>query len=178
MANLKAYNIALKGLAVGKHSFNYHVEKRFFEYFDGGIVENGNVNVQLELEKQSALIVLWFHVKGTVKIQCDRCLELFDQPVKSQNKVFIKYGEEKYEEGDDVIWIAPDETHINVAKLIYDFIVLSIPIKHVHPDDKNGNSLCNPEMLEKLSQMSVKIENEEKSTDSRWDELKKLLDNK
>ena len=177
MANLKAYNIALKGLGTGEHSFDYQVERKFFEYFDGGIAEDGDVSVVLKLEKQSSLIVLRFHVEGTVKIQCDRCLDLFDQPIESENTVYIKYGEEKYEEGDDVVWVAPDESHINVAKLIYDFIILSIPIKHVHSDDENGNSLCNPEMLKKLAQMSVKVE-KEKPADSRWDELKKLLDNK
>ena len=176
MENLKAYNIALKGLAIGKHDFDYQVGKQFFEYFDGEIVGDGCVKVKLELEKQSGLIVLWFRVKGTVNIQCDRCLDLFDQPVESQNKVFVKYGEEKFEDGDDVVWIAPDETHINVAKLIYDFIVLSVPIKHVHPEDAHGESLCNPEMLKRLNLLSVKEEPEEENpeTDSRWDELKKL----
>jgi len=180
MANLNAYNIALKGLAIGKHDFDYQTGRQFFEYFDGEIVGDGEVKVALELEKRSALMVLWFHVKGTVNIQCDRCLDLFDQPVESQNKVFVKYGEEKFEDGDDVIWIAPDETHINVAKLIYDFIVLSIPIKHVHPDDAQGKSLCNPDMLERLNLLSVEEGPDEESpeTDSRWDELKKLLDNK
>lgn len=178
MAQLKAYNIAFKGLGLGKHVFDYQVGKRFFEYFDGGIAEDGNVQIKLELEKQSAVIVLWFHVSGTVKIQCDRCLDVFDQSVKSQNKVFAKYGEEKFDDGDDVIWIAPEDTQINVAKLIYDFIILSIPIKHVHPDDANGNSLCNPEMLEKLNMMSTgNVESESQETDSRWDELKKLLGN-
>ncbi|MGQ7869049.1 YceD family protein [Sunxiuqinia sp. sy24] len=178
MANLKAYNVALKGLGLGKHQFDYQIGRKFFEYFDGGIAEDGRVDVKLELEKQSGLIVLWFHVSGTVKIHCDRCLDLFDQPVESQNEVFVKYGEEKFEEGDDVIWVAPDDSHINMAKLIYDFIVLSIPIKHVHPDDANGESLCNPEMLAKLNLLSVKDveEDEEPETDTRWDELKKLLE--
>ena len=179
MANLKAYNIAFKGLGLGEHEYEFQIGKRFFEYFDGGIAEDGNVKINLQLEKQSALIVLWFHVEGTVKIQCDRCLEIFDQPIKSQNKVFVKYGEENFEEGDDVIWIGVDDTHINVAKLIYDFIILSIPIKHVHPEDASGKSQCNPDMLKRLNMMSVKGKSaEEPVSDSRWDELKKLLDNK
>ena len=179
MAQLKAYNIAFKGLGVGKHDFEYQIKRRFFEYFDGGIADDGNVDVKVELEKQSAFMVLWFHVSGTVNIQCDRCLDIFEQPVESQNKVYIKFGEENFDDGDDVIWIGPDDTQINVAKLIYDFIVLSIPIKHVHPDDAAGNSLCNPEMLKKLNTLTTRVEKEESpEADSRWDELKKLLDNK
>lgn len=178
MAQLKAYNIAFKGLGVGKHDYEFQIGKQFFDYFDGGIAEDGDVKVKLELEKQSALMVLWFHVSGTVKIQCDRCLDIFDQPVESQNKVFVKYGEESFDDGDDVIWVGPEDTHINVAKLIYDFIILSIPIKHVHPDDADGNSLCNPEMLKRLNNINTSEENgESQETDARWDELKKLLGN-
>ena len=167
------YNIAFKGLAEGSHEFDFVIEKKFFDYFAGGIAEDGNVNVKVTLEKQSALMVLWFHVNGTVKIQCDRCLDPFDQPVESENKIFIKFGDESFDEGDDVLWVSQGDNVINVAKLIYDFIILSIPIRHAHKNEKD----CNPAMLEKLSGIN---ENETPSeeTDSRWDELKKLLDNK
>lgn len=178
MAKLSTYNIAFKGLGIGTHEFDYQIGKRFFEYFDGGIVGDGDVDVKVKLEKQSAFMALEFQVKGTVKIPCDRCLELFDQPVESKNTVYVKYGEENFEDGDDVIWIGADDVMINVAKLIYDFVVLSVPIKHVHPEDKKGNSLCDPEMLKKLSAMSVPEKGENPETDSRWNELKKLLGNK
>ncbi len=177
MAQLAKYNIAFKGLAEGDHEFEYLIEKKFFDYFAGGIADDGNVNVKVVLEKKSALMVLWFHVNGSVKIQCDRCLDLFDQPIESENKIFVKYGEESFDEGDDVIWVGQGDNHINVAKLMYDFIILSIPIKHVHPEKPDGTTECNPEMLEKLNKVETS-DNEPKGTDSRWDELKKLLDNK
>ncbi|MGQ8337292.1 YceD family protein [Sunxiuqinia sp. A32] len=176
MTQLSKYNIAFKGLGQGKHEFEFQIGKRFFEYFDGGIAEDGNVDVKVTLEKQSSLMALWFQVKGTVGIQCDRCLDLFDQPIESENKIFIKYGEETFDEGDDVIWVSPTDHQVNVGKLIYDFIILSIPIQHVHPEKPNGKSNCNPEMLEKISGMSY-LEKPTEETDSRWDELKKLLDN-
>ena len=170
------YNIAFKGLAEGSHEVEYLIEKRFFYYFAGGIADDGNVEVKVILEKQSALMVLWFHVSGSVKIQCDRCLDLFDQTIESENRIFIKYGEESFDEGDDVIWVGQGESHVNVAKLIYDFIILSIPIKHVHPEKPDGSTDCNPEMLTKLTK-AESSDGELQETDSRWDELKKLLDN-
>ncbi|MCW0481649.1 YceD family protein [Gaoshiqia sediminis] len=177
MAELAKYNIAFKGLAQGVHQFEYQIDKKFFDFFAGGIAEDGNVLVKVELEKQSAIMVLWFHISGTVKVQCDRCLDWYDQPIKSENQLFIKYGEESFEEGDDVIWVSPNDHQINVGKLIYDFIILSIPIKQVHPDDENGHSLCNPDMLEKLNQLSGPADKVEHPSDSRWDDLKKLLEN-
>ncbi|MEL7587641.1 MAG: DUF177 domain-containing protein [Prolixibacteraceae bacterium] len=176
MAKLSKYNIAFKGLGQGIHEFDYQIDKKFFEYFDGGIANDGDVAVRVKLEKESSLMIIWFSVNGTVKIQCDRCLELYDQPVKSENKLFVKYGEETFDEGDDVIWISPADHQLNVAKLIYDFIILSIPIRQVHPDDRNGNSTCDPEMLERLNSLMVP-DRTEGPADSRWDDLKKLLGN-
>ena len=177
MAQLAKYNIAFKGLSEGSHEFDYLIERNFFEYFAGGIADDGNVNVKVILEKQSAFMVLWFHISGTVKIQCDRCLDLFDQPIENENKIFIKYGEQNFEEGDDVIWVGQGDNQINVAKLIYDFIILSIPIKHIHPERTDGKSKCNPDMLEKLNKMGTS-DSDAEEPDPRWDELKKLFDNK
>jgi uncharacterized protein len=174
VAKLSVYTIAFKGLGLGIHEFDYQVDKRFFEYFDGGIADDGNVSVKVTLEKQSSLMVLRFSVNGTVKVQCDRCLELYDQAVKSENEIIVKFGEESFNEGDDVIWVSPADHQINVAKLIYDFIILSIPIRQVHPDDSEGNSTCDPEMLERLRDLSVP---EQPDQSERWNDLKKLLGN-
>jgi uncharacterized metal-binding protein YceD (DUF177 family) len=176
VAQLSRYNIAFKGLGQGIHEFDYRIDRKFFEYFDGGIADDGNVAVKVKLEKENSLMMLWFIVNGTVKVQCDRCLELYDQTVKSENKVIVKFGHERFDEGDDIVWISPTDHQINVAKLIYDFIILSIPIRQVHPDDENGNSTCNPEMIERLKKLSVPDQHDQ-TTDNRWDDLKKLLGN-
>lgn len=177
MAGLSSYNIAFKGLALGKHEFDFQIDKKFFDHFDGGIADDGNVQAKVILEKQSALMVLWFHVSGTVKIQCDRCLDLYDQPISAENQVFIKYGEDTFEEGDDVIWVDVNDHQVNIAQMLYDFIILAIPIRQIHPKNENGKRGCNPEMLKKLKDLSYNTENHEEQTDSRWDDLKKLLGN-
>ncbi len=178
MAGISTYNIAFKGLALGTHEFDFEINKDFFDHFDGGIAYDGSVDVKVILEKQSALMVLLFHVSGTVTIQCDRCLDLYDQPVKSENRVYIKYGnEENFEDGDDVIWVDVNEHQINIAQMIYDFIILAIPFRQVHPKDKDGKSQCNPEMIKKLKDLSFTPEKSEQPTDSRWDDLKKLFEN-
>jgi uncharacterized metal-binding protein YceD (DUF177 family) len=67
----------------------------------------------------------------------------------------------------------PAEEHeIDIKQHLYEFIHLALPIKRVHPDDASGNSTCDPVMLEKLHEMSIE---DEKINDSRWDDLKKLM---
>ena len=168
------YSIAFKGLSQGKHIFDYEIDDKFFSKFDGGVVDEGKVNVRITLEKQSSLMILWFDVEGTVHVQCDRCLEMYDQPIKGLERIFVKFGEKDYVEGDEVIWVSTNDYQLNVSQLIYEFICLAIPIKRVHPDDEDGNSTCDPEMIEKLDKYIVR-EGEENS--SVWNDLKKLLDN-
>ncbi len=168
------YNIAFRGLSQGKHTFEYEVGTKFFSEFDGGVVEEGDVNVCLTLEKQSALMILTFDFEGKVSVQCDRCLEIYDQPIEGSDQVFVKFGEKEFEDGDEVIWVGANDNQLNVAQLIYEFICLAVPIKRIHPVDKNGNSTCDPEMIEKLDKYIIKNEGE---TNPLWNDLKKLLNN-
>ncbi len=174
MSILSFYNIAFKGLSQGKHIFDYEVDGKFFSEFDGGVVDEGNVKVRLTLEKQSSLMIFNFDLNGTVWVQCDRCLEMYNQPVRSKERIFVKFGEKEFSDGDDVIWVSTNDYQLNVAQLIYEYICLALPIKKVHPDDELGNSTCDPEMIEKLSKYVVKEDGDKNSV---WNDLKKLLDN-
>ena len=168
------YNIAFKGLSQGKHTFEYDIESKFFSEFGGGVVNEGQVKVLITLDKQSALMILWFDVEGTVRVQCDRCLEMYDQPIKGSDRIFVKFGDKEFEDGDDVIWVSTNDYQLNVAQLIYEFICLAVPIKNIHPNDENGNSTCDPEMIKRLDNYIIK---EGKEQNSVWNDLKKLLDN-
>jgi len=86
--------------------------------------------------------------------------------------LIIKSGENKHEETDEILILPESEYNINVSKYIYEYIVLLLPLKHVHPIDENGNSGCNKDMLKKIKLLSKK-----KKYDSRWDALKKIKNN-
>jgi len=174
MSILSHYNIAFKGLSIGKHIFEFEIDGKFLAEFDGGVVDQCSVHVHLTLDKQSSLMTFWFDLKGTVRVQCDRCLEMYDQPIESNERIFVRLGEKEYAEGDDLIWVSANDYQLNVSQLIYEFICLAIPIKKVHPDDENGKSTCDPEMIEKLKKYVVR---EKEKNNPVWKDLKKLLDN-
>ena len=46
----------------------------------------------------------------------------------------------------------------------------------MHPSDKKGIPLCNPEMLKKIKELEINAPADE-DVDPRWDELKKLKEN-
>jgi uncharacterized protein len=174
------YDIEFKGLKEGLHDYEFEADRKFFEHFDEGLVPNGEVKIAVELEKRSAFLKLNFEFSGWVELTCDRCLESYEQEIELETELFVKFGEETgFEEGDNVIWVLPEEHVINLAQVIYEYTVLSIPMKHIHPNKKGENS-CDPEMLKKLKQY-MHAEPEEKSNDEdidpRWAALKNLKNN-
>ena len=182
MRYLSKYDIAFKGLKEGKHQFEFEIDDKFFERFENSEVTKGALIGTVEINKQSTLMILEMAVNGTVELLCDWCLENYQQPVTNQSKMYIKFGAEAEELNDDVIVLPLEDNQINVAQYLYELIILGLPIKHVHPDDEEGNSTCDPEMLGKLNEYLVEEVDDDEEVDEpideRWSELKKLLDNK
>ena len=174
MEKLSLYNIAFKGLKEGKHDFNYHIGHTFFELFENSLMDEADIKVRITLEKRNTFMSLDLVLKGEVKLTCDRCLDLYAQVVHHKAGLIIKFGEDISEDGDDVLWLHPDDYQINVSQIIYEYICLSIPLKHLHPADKEGKSGCNPDMLMKIKEYTM---HPAKKADSRWDQLKHFLNN-
>lgn len=175
---LSQYSIHFSGLSEGMHLFDFSADKRFFAEFEESEVEEASVQIQVELEKRSTYLRLNFQISGEVELICDRCLEKYMQSVENQYPMLVKFSDTDTDDTDEVIFLHTGDHQVNVAKLIYEFIVLSIPIRHVHPDDEDGNSLCDPEMLKKIDEYrAAESEDDEDDIDPRWNDLRKIIGN-
>jgi uncharacterized protein len=166
--------LPISGLKEGRHLFDFEIGNKFFEEFEESEIKEGNLSVIVELDKLSSHFDLILKITGEVRISCDRCLEMFFQPIACQNRLLIKFGKDRDDSNPDIITIPADEHELDIKQYLYEFIHLALPIQRVHPEDKTGKSSCNPEMLQKLNQHII---NDEKENDPRWDELKKLINN-
>lgn len=146
------YSIFFSGLKEGTHEFNFLVDSKFFEIFEFSEVKEGSVNVQVKLNKNSSLLELNFDINGNISVMCDRCLDDFLLPISYKSTLFVKFGNNFEDIDDNIIQIPYSENEINISQYIYEFINFSIPLKRVHPDNSKGESLCNKEMLDKISQ--------------------------
>ena len=165
--------------------YQYQLDNLFFAELDAPEVQKGKVNATLKVRKTSAIYQLDFHTEGHVIVNCDRCLDEMEQPVETDDRMKVKLGAE-FSEIDDIVVVPEEDGYINVAWFIYEFIALSIPMKHVHAPGK-----CNKGMVSKLSKHlrvvkeeeddsfedMVDAEEETREIDPRWNELKKILDN-
>ena len=170
---LKKYSIPFIGLKEGEHRFEFHLDRKFFENFETSEISEADLKIAVLLEKSLRLMVLNFTIEGNIAAMCDRCLDDVSLPVDYEGQLFVKYGEGNEEVADDVIFLSEKEHTIHIEQYIFESIHLSLPYKRIHPDDKSGNSTCNMKMLEKLEELSVQKNHQEKH-DSRWDQLKKI----
>ena len=180
MKNTKEYLIPFIGLKLGKHHFEYQISNAFFEIFDYHEFNNSNIKVNVVLEKKSTLLELSFKHKGVVNVPCDLTSEDFDLPIKGQMKLIVSFGEEFNNENEELLILPHGEFEMDIAQYIYEMIVLSVPLRRVHPGVKDGS--LKTEALTKLNELTVKEEKEEikekENIDPRWDKLKQLLTDK
>ena len=193
MGKFEKYRIDLKGMKENHAHYDFLLDNAFFAAIDSPELQKGKVTVQVDVKKTAQAFELSFNSQGTVVVLCDRCLDEMDQEISSTDKIFVKFGAEYADEGDNLIIVPEDEGDINVAWIMYEYIALAIPMKHVHAPGK-----CNKTMSGKLNKYLrtsaddmdemepvddpaedesniVSDEEDDKPIDPRWSELQKLL---
>ena len=171
MCSLEQFKIDLKGLTAEATTLEFDLDKGFFGALDQTEVEGGALHVSLSIRKASGFFELQFHTVGTVDIVCDRCLDLMEQPIETDNRLTVKLGSTASED-DDTVTVDENEGILDTSWYIYEFIALAIPIQHVHATGK-----CNPAMMKALEELSADRSGDEESSqavDPRWEALKKL----
>jgi uncharacterized metal-binding protein YceD (DUF177 family) len=160
MANKRAFEIAFVGLKPGVHEYDYTVNDQFF--VDKGATDftNCTANVKLQLDKKSSFMLLKFEVGGKATADCDRCGNPLPIDIWDEFNMLVKLVDNPdemnaQEEDPDVYYISRNESHIDVANWIYEFVQLSFPTQKMCAEI--GGSLCNKEVLAKLKAMEQSV---------------------
>ena len=171
MCSLELLKVDLKGLKEEETSLEFDLDDSYFKALDGAEVRKGSLHVSVSIRKATGFFELLIHAAGTLIIPCDRCLDGMEQPVETDNRLIVKFGSESSEE-DDIIIVPEEEGILDMAWFIYEFVILAIPIRHVHAPGK-----CNAVMTEALEELSADRSSDEESTqdtDPRWEKLRSL----
>ncbi len=178
MKHNREYEIAFIGLKPGEHEYQYHIEDKFFEQLltEGRIEKpdfrNADLDVKMILDKKSGTMLLKFFINGKCIIPCDRCGDDYDLLLWDEFELLVKIVDDetvdKMNRDDaEVAYIGRSDSLLDVSGWLYEFITLCVPIQHVHGEDEEGNSLCNPEALKFLQNP------ESVPGNSIWEQLKK-----
>ena len=158
MENQGLYAISFKGLSLGSHVFDWTIDGSFFALYEMSEISDASIDVQLKLVKHTRFLELTFIMDGWAEVSCDRCLDPLKLEVSSDARMFVRFGDhagEDESEDSDVIILPHDEDQLDVTQYLYEYAHLNLPIRRVHPDDPNGKSTCNAEMLSKLNEYLV-----------------------
>lgn len=168
---MEAYRVNIQGLSNKIHHFEFDLDDAFFRKYDNGQVSEGNLSASISLDRRETLIEVNFKITGTIVLVCDRSLDTFDFPVEIDQLIIFKFGPEEAEISEDVVMITFATESLELGQLMYEFIVLSVPMKKLHPRfEKEADQ-------EGIVYSSEKKEDEIDETDPRWDILKKLNKN-
>ena len=177
MMQHKEFIIPFSGLKQGKHEFEYTIDNTFFESFEYNEFNGADIKLNVTLNKMSTMMELEMKARGTVNVNCDLTSEAYDQKIKADLELVVKFGDEYNNDNDEILIIPHSEYQINIAQYVYEMLVLSVPLKKVHPGVLDGT--LQSEVLDKLEELQPKETKENKEDiDPRWDALKKLLTDK
>ncbi|MBT8233083.1 MAG: DUF177 domain-containing protein [Bacteroidia bacterium] len=150
MQALNQFSIPIKGLKFGIHEYDFKILKSFFDAFPNSLTKDGNLDTHLTLDKKTDHLDLVFTTKGTLASECDRCTANIDLPIESTINFIVKFSDEEKTDGE--LFFIPIESHeINVAEMIYEHLLLSMPLIKVY-DCENENPIpCNQKVLDILN---------------------------
>ncbi len=185
MVHSDLYNINLKSLADGKHTFEFDLDNKFFAQLEQEEVSQGQVSALVSLELSNEIYRFSISYDGYVYGQCDRCLSDVRLEVKSERELVVKLGSEYSEEDENLLVLPRKEGVLRLDWLMYEDVLLALPIQKLHEDISD----CDPEVMSYYNDMLVEnepteeeadkanIQYDEEGIDERWAELKKLKKN-
>lgn len=135
--------VPFKGYKVGVHQLEMTIGKELLEAMADEEMIDAQAVAHIELTKAASMLTFEIAIKGTVTVECDRCLDPLEFPLDTQDTLYVKFSEEEVEFDGSVMWLNPTESELDLADYLYETLLLALPSQRVHEDIKE----CNPEMV-------------------------------
>ncbi len=155
MSKFRQYKIDLFDLSDDIQTFTYQLDDEYFAKIDSSEIQKGSLEATVKAQKRASTYELSITLDGVVQVPCDRCLDNMSQEISCEDVIKVKLGE-THAEDDDAVIIPETDGFINIAWFFYEYIILNIPIKHIHAKGK-----CNKGMMNKLKEHVVYSKDEE-----------------
>jgi uncharacterized metal-binding protein YceD (DUF177 family) len=167
------FSLPYLGMKDGFHEYHFKVDSDFFTFFEHSPIENGEFDIDVSVDKRGNISEFSFNIVGKMRTICDRCLTEIKIPVTGK---FVMHGKVSLEVGDneDIIYIAPDQSHIDMRQYFYEMICLSLPLINVYDCEKEEPPVCDKVVLAKISK-EMPAPEEEIENENVWSSLKGLI---
>lgn len=168
------FKVNIIGLSQKAHRFEYAFGSDFFALYGTALLEGGQFEAVVTLDKRETLIEADFSIRGNARLVCDRSLEAFDFPMDIHRKILFKYGEEEKELSEEIVLITRGQVALDVGQYLYELITVNLPMKRLHPRFRDEAETSEDLRLVYSSPVDGDENKEEEPIDPRWEKLKKL----
>lgn len=180
MYDLSQFTLDFQTIKESEETFSFKLNDEFFEAVEAMEIRGGEIESTVKVSRKNGCFEVTFLSEGEVTVDCSRCLDPINLPINTCDKLYVKLGEDYLDEGDEIVFIPESSQKFDASWHIYEFIALSIPVQHTHPEGE-----CNEDMMKRLygTETSETLETSEASEtssdsiDPRWAKLGELLKN-
>ncbi|MEF9949628.1 MAG: DUF177 domain-containing protein [Mucinivorans sp.] len=152
------YCIDYQGLSLGEHHFSFDILNDIFAPWPEGGIENGEGKIEIGLLRHANFMELDVTIIGSVELECDRCTDIYRQPINFSGHVVVKLSSAPsareastkdvgQDDLDDIIWLDPAAAHLDLSQWLYESIILSLPVARVHAKRED----CNKEVIKYIN---------------------------
>lgn len=117
---------------------DFELGDAFFKALDQDEITGGSLCVRAKVrELHGEVFHVDYHIAGTVRTLCDRCLEDVSFEVELDDEVNIYTDGEEHDD-DMARSLSPRSKVYDAGWDVYEAVEVSLPLQRVHPDGKCG----------------------------------------
>ena len=150
------YDIVFGGLPKKKHEFYYIInENNFYDFFKTkDYIEKCEIEIKITLNNVSLIKEFVFDITGLIYSFCDTCNKKIILNIKTKQNLILKPNNSDYED-DQIIFIDYNSHKINIIKFVYEYIMLSLPMKKTCEISEEKAS-CDKNMINEIKKYIYK----------------------
>lgn len=157
------------GLKSGRYKYDFKLDNTFFKECENDEMRGGNVDFEVEMEREERVLMFDFRMKGEVVTWCDRCLGEMKVPVEGEERLCVRFSDTEVSEEEDVVVLPEKATEIDLSQWMYEYVAVRMPMQHVHSEGE-----CDPATVQYITSEEELEAKRLEETDPRWEALKDL----
>ncbi|WP_412061895.1 YceD family protein [Rubrivirga sp. IMCC45206] len=91
-----------------------------------------DVEVDLTLDLSERRVLAAYTARATARLECDRTLDLYDQPVEGTHAVVFT-ADPIGDDDDETLALEADGQEIDLTQSVHDTLLLAVPLRRVSP---------------------------------------------